>query len=269
MSYLSLKPRVKILFPPGSERENNIRKGFRFARHHVEFSELTPENIRRNDLVVPLTMWELRDMIAVGDLLKDNAIPLPSLESVDICDDKFLFSKTLEEKGFGDVIPRIGKGLPFPYMVKKKVAQSGDNCYIIADVEQEQKYKDEINDPEYFCQQLIQGRNEFATHILFIDHKIVSAINIEYIFANGAFVKGKDKFICTKISPCPHLDVFAEIMDAIGFEGLCCFNYKEVEGKPSVFEINPRFGGSLSTFFFSFIRRLDIKRAHSPAINPA
>ncbi len=35
-----------------------------------------------------------------------------------------------------------------------------------------------------------------------------------------------------------------------------CINYKVVNGQPVIFEINPRFGGSLSLFFFSFLRHL-------------
>jgi hypothetical protein len=31
----------------------------------------------------------------------------------------------------------------------------------------------------------------------------------------------------------------------LNFQGLCCFNYKLVDGQPVIFELNPRFGGSL------------------------
>ncbi len=256
LGYLSRKPKMKILFPPKSERENNIRQGFRFSKHQIEFNELSPENISKSDLIVPLAMWELRDMIKVAHLLKNNPIPIPSLQAVNICDDKYLFIQTLEQKGFGYVLPKIGHPLPYPYMLKKKVAQSGDDCFIISTPEREKELEALINSPEFFCQEIVQGKNEYATHILFKNHKIVSSININYVFANDTFVKGKDKFICTKICKCPYLDTFAAILEAIGFEGLCCFNYKVIDGKPLVLEINPRFGGSLSTFFFSFIRKL-------------
>jgi predicted ATP-grasp superfamily ATP-dependent carboligase len=33
-------------------------------------------------------------------------------------------------------------------------------------------------------------------------------------------------------------------------------NYKVVRGLPYILEINPRFGGSLTPYFFSFIRHL-------------
>ncbi|MDB5141506.1 MAG: hypothetical protein JWQ66_219 [Mucilaginibacter sp.] len=256
LAILFPKPQLKILFSAKAERENAIRKSFSLLNHQIEFKDFTHDNIKKNDLIVPLNMKDLRELIKVPELVKNNPIPIPSLESVDICDDKYLFYTTLAAKGFEYLMPKVGKGLSLPYMVKKKVADSGNDCYAITSPEKEKEFESQINDPDYFCQEIIQGTREYATHILFKDHKIVCSINVKYVFANGTFVKGKDKFICTKIEKCPHLDAFAAIMDAIGFDGLCCFNYKELDGKPYVFEINPRFGGSLSGFFFSFIRKL-------------
>ncbi|MDB5151840.1 MAG: hypothetical protein JWR54_591 [Mucilaginibacter sp.] len=261
------EPKMRILFSENSDREPNIRKGFHYLRHQIDFKAFTPENIKKNDLIVPLCMSDLRSLEQVRDLIKNNPIPIPSLLAIDICDDKYLFSKTLDEKGFGYATPKIGKNLPYPYMLKKKVAQSGDNCYIIANPEQEEEFENVINDPDYFCQEMIQGTDEYATHISFKDYKIVSCINIKYVFPGGTFVKGKDKFICTKISKCPYLDLFSSILIAIEYEGLCCFNYKVIDGKPLILEINPRFGGSLSTFFFSFIRQLDWEKTPQAKYN--
>jgi hypothetical protein len=44
---------------------------------------------------------------------------------------------------------------------------------------------------------------------------------------------------------CIYLDLFSEILARLEFEGTACFDYKIVNGKPVIFEINPRFGGSL------------------------
>jgi len=255
-AFFSRRQKLRILFSEHSEREPNIRKGFRYTKHIVDFKAFTPENIKANDLIIPLSMDDLRSLDQVRDLVKNNPIPIPSSLVINICDDKYLFSKILEEKGFGNVIPKIGKNLPYPYMLKKKVAQSGDNCYIILNAEQESEFENVMNGPDYFCQEIIQGTDEYATHISFKDHKIVSCINIKYVFSSKTFVKGKDKFICTKIVKCPYLELFSSILAAIEYEGLCCFNYKVIDNKPFVLEINPRFGGSLSTFFFSFIRQL-------------
>lgn len=100
---------------------------------------------------------------------------------------------------------------------------------------------------------MIRGDREYATHILIKDRKITHSINIEYVFDTDLPIKGKNKAIYTKISRCPYLDTFASILAALDFEGLCCVNYKEVDSQAFFFEINPRFGGSLGPFFFTFI----------------
>ena len=63
------------------------------------------------------------------------------------------------------------------------------------------------------------------------------------------------------ISQCDYLDKFSAILNSIGYEGLCCFDYKVINGKPQIFEINPRFGGSLSAYFFTFLKKLNLEEA--------
>jgi hypothetical protein len=250
------KRKFKILFSLNAEREQDVRKSFRFLKHEIVFDEFTPENFVKYDIVMPFNMYNLRRLITHRELVANSPIPTPTMEAIDICDDKYRFYTTLAEKGFENDMPRVGKNLKLPYIVKKKVAHMGLNCYVIDTPEKEEQYKSEINDPDYFCQEIVQGKKEYATHLIFRDGKMVSSLNVVYIFSTPTYVKGVDKFICNKLGKCPHLDLFADILKAINFEGICCFNYKEIDGKPYVFEINPRFGGSLSMFFFSFLRRL-------------
>lgn len=72
----------------------------------------------------------------------------------------------------------------------------------------------------------------------------------------GSGFKGQTDNLFKVIHRCPYLDLFAEILRTIQFEGLCCVNYKVAQGQPYLLEINPRFGGSLAPYFFSFIRHL-------------
>ena len=260
LAFLLRKPTFNILFSQNTEREGNIRIGFKYLRYQIQFDTFSEENVMKNDLIIPLNMEDMR-VLAKMPAAKHNLIPIACLQVINICDDKYLFAKTMMEKGFGSFIPKISNDLSCPYVLKKKVSDSGDNCYFITSMDQEEKFRGVKNDPDYFCQELISGPEEYATHIFIKDQKIVSVLNIKYVFAGNAFVKGKDKFICTKIVKCPHLKLFSSILIAIGYEGLCCFNYKEVNGQPLLLEINPRFGGSLSTFFFSFLRKIDVNRA--------
>lgn len=250
------KPKLRILFSDQCKGEAFIRKGFRLSRHHVDFEKLSPEKIKTYDLVIPLSMDDLRLLQDVPELIANNPIPIPSIESTVICDDKFLFDQTLREKGFGQYLPKTGPNLQLPFLVKKKVSEDGQGCYFVYDAQQKRKLADLIGNPEYFCQEIVRGKNEYDAHILFKNHQVIASLTIKNAFEKDLYLKGRDKFIYTNIDKSPYLDIFSEILNAIDFEGLCCFNYKENNGKPAIFEINPRFDGSISRYFFTFLRHL-------------
>jgi predicted ATP-grasp superfamily ATP-dependent carboligase len=253
---ISPMPQLRILFSEKCGGENLIRNGFKMLHHHVDFDVILPGKIKDYDLVIPLNMEDLRALHKVPQLINNQLIPIPDIKAINICDDKYLFYQTLVDKGFKDFLPKIDKDLPFPFLLKKKVAWGGNDCYFITSPKQKKKFIKLIGSPDYFCQEIIEGKSEFDTHILFKNHQIVASMNIENSFAKDVYIKGKDEFICTKIVKCPYLDIFSNILESIGFEGLCCFNYKENQGKPAIFEINPRFDGSLSRYFFTFLRYL-------------
>ena len=116
--------------------------------------------------------------------------------------------------------------------------------------------RERILDPDYFCQEFIPGSTEFATHILFVDGRIVKALNIKYELTGEAPIKGQDAERLRIIRRCKYLDLFALVLRTVQYQGLCCVNYKVAKGQPFLLEINPRFGGSLAPYFFSFLNHL-------------
>ena len=128
---------------------------------------------------------------------------------------------------------------------------------MIHDLDEETDAGEQVNDPAYFCQEIIRGRGEFATHILFVKDRIVKSLNIMYEFESETPIKGQDNVLYQIIHRCPYLGLFSDILRSIGFQGLCCVNYKVARGRPYILEINPRFGGSLGSYFFSFVRPLN------------
>ncbi len=251
------KRKMKILFSNHPGWKPGIEKGFRFSQHELTFEDFTSENIKKYDLVVPLFMRDLRYLTELPHEVADNPIPIPTKNSIALCDDKYCFNQLIIENGFAAVIPKMGQQLAYPYILKKRTDDNGENCHIILDANDAQKFKYKIVDPEYFCQEIIPGSSEYASHILFKDGKIVYAIDIEYVFDKDMPIKGKDNAVYTKIGNCPFTELFSSILRVVGFNGLCCFNYKVVDKRPYIFEINPRFGRSLSPYFFSFINYLE------------
>jgi predicted ATP-grasp superfamily ATP-dependent carboligase len=269
---LERKKKISVLFSDALCQKGNLQKGLRLTNIETNFKEFTIENIKKADLVVPLTIADLKYVNEVRDLLSRNLIPIPSLESINICDDKYLFYQTLIMNGFESYLPKIDTNLKYPYILKKKTGEKGDDNYVITDVDTEIKYKSLIDNQDYFCQEMVLGTNEYATHILFQDNKIVTSLNVEYIFKNSTPIKGQDKVASRRIVKFPYEVIFSEILSSIGFEGICCFNYKINDSNPFIIEINPRFGASLSLYFIAFMRQLykiQTKTDNSILIQPA
>lgn len=253
---LHRKSPISILFSRKEDWQPIIEEGLKFSKYKIAFEELTPDNISNFDLVVPLT---ISDLIHLNDFpykISTNPIPIPTTKSVLLCDDKFVFNESMVEMGFSQYIPKMGGKHKFPYMVKKRVDVWGVNTHIIHDSQDEAKYKELLDDEDYFTQELVLGNSEYATHILFINGEIAYSLNIKYVFDSEMPIKGQVKQVYLKIEHCPYLELFANILKAIDFNGLCCFNYKVRNKKPLIFEINPRFGGSLGPYFFTFLNHV-------------
>lgn len=245
-----------ILFSNHPGLKSEIEKCFKSTPYKIAFGEFTPDNILSYDLIVPLTIEDLKGLNDYPNLISDNAIPIPSVASITICDDKALLNNCLIENGYSFLIPKLDGTKKYPYILKRKIDYSGQNCHIIDDEQEELKFSALLKSSEYYSQAFIPGQYEYATHILFKNQKITSSMNIEYFFESETPIKGKNTPLSITTCSCPYLDLFADILTLIGFEGLCCFNYKVYDNQPYLIEINPRFGSSLAPYFLSFINRL-------------
>lgn len=252
---ISSKRKVKVLFSRERDWEHGIRMGFQFTKHEIAFGEFSFDNIKDHDLVVPLTIDDLMYLDGARDLIVDNPVPIPAKEVVLLCNDKYLFAQHLITSGFGDFVPKMGPGLAYPYILKKRVDEGSKNCHIILGPQEEEKFANILTDPEYYTQMIITGPLEYATHILFKDQEILCALNIEYVFENDIPIKRIDKPVYLRICRSPFNDVFSTMLKSIDFEGICCINYKVYNKLPYVLEINPRCCGSLYPYLFSFIER--------------
>lgn len=245
-----------ILFSDHPGLKSEIEKCFKHTPYKIDFGEFTPDNIVNYDMIVPLTIQDLKVLNSYPNLIGDNAIPIPSIASITICDDKALLNNYLIENGYSFLIPKLEGTQKYPYILKRKIDYSGQNSHIIYDEHEELKFSALLKSSEYYSQAFIPGQYEYATHVLFKNQKITSSMNIEYFFESDTPIKGKNTPLSMATCSCPYLDLFADILTLIEFEGLCCFNYKVYDNQPYLIEINPRFGGSLAPYFLSFINRL-------------
>jgi hypothetical protein len=223
---------------------------------NVNFSKFETDNIEKYDLIVPLTIPDLEFCIKNMDKMPNNLIPFPSLESFNICNDKSQFEFFMLQNGFSSYLPLSKDEIKFPFILKKSQDEGGVNTFIVRDDNDLKTYQDQLIDPNYIKQSIVEGNREYATHIIIKDGKIKNALTIVYKFDDTVYIKGKDKYICRNICKSKHLEIFENILKTMDFNGLCCVNYKEKDGVPMILEINPRFGGSLCDYFYPFLQKL-------------
>jgi len=253
-SVLSLKPRLKILFSIDPDFRKPITTGFKGSGHKLYFDDFNEESIKGKDLLVPIGIPDIKFVSNLGPIV--NALPIPKVSAVDICDDKYEFYQVLTKKGFGKYLPAISDDLSYPYVLKKRKSNTGKDTFIITNKEQEDEHRDQIGASGFFRQQMIEGSTEFATHMIYKQGRIIATLTIKHGFGSETSINGQIKSISRNLTSCPYLDIFGDMLKAIDFEGLCCFDYKVLNGQPYIFEINPRFGASLGPYFFSFLRRI-------------
>ena len=249
---------MNILFSNKPDWEDDIRAGFESTSHTIAFGDFTADNVREHDMLVALTVSDLRRLHELGDARGDKPIPIPSLDSIALCDDKLAFNRALVTNGFAECIPKMGLFLAYPYILKKRVDEWGANSCIIRTAAEVAAHADKLVDPDYFRQEYISGKTEYTAHILFSQGRIVCSTTVIFEFEHEIFIKGRDADCGRAVCECQHLELFGRILTSIRFEGLCCFNYKVLNGQPLIFEVNPRFGASLGLLYASFIENMEL-----------
>jgi hypothetical protein len=244
----------RILFSVRDPWEVMVRSGFvAYPEVMLEFSPMTEDTVQRADLVVP---FEFSDLVWLADrphLVKGKPIPIPSRALVDLCHDKRAFNNAVRDLGFASLIPAMDGLLTFPYIVKPLHGECSHGTHVIASAEDEALHANVIADPTFFRQHMLPGQTEYATHMAIRRGKVMAEITMEYRFAVDAPVKGKDRLLWRRATPCPDSETLANVLRALGFEGICCFNFKMIGGQLRLIELNPRFGGSLAPHFARFL----------------
>lgn len=240
---------LSVLFSRKDDWEPALRDAFRGTPHRIAFDAFTPANLAAHDLAVPLTITDAR-LLCVAQPPARSILPQPILRSIAVCDDKLRFHHALTDAGMGRYLPAVSEHPFYPYIVKRRIDECGAHAHIVGSWARERALAGLCDGPDYFRQELVPGNRELATHIVFDSGRILYSLTIEYLFASEYYVKGQER--CERITPVTDpacMDVFARALSVLEFRGLCCVNYKLVDGQPMIFEINPRFGHSLCAHF--------------------
>lgn len=237
-----------ILFSRKDDWETGIRAAL--AAHSPDFVEFEHADPERYDLVMPLTLKDARHFNRHFAHLNRVKALVPADAAIDACDDKQAFARCLLQAGFARFLPGTGDDLPYPYLLKKHVSEWGVDTYIINGPGDEDEHRERMESGQYLKQEYVFGQKEYTAHLLVAGGRVRFMRTLEFAFTETLFVKGQSfAHASQEFVDHRHLSaLFESILNCLGFQGICCFNYKLRGDTPKIFEINPRQGASLTCF---------------------
>lgn len=216
-------------------------------RYAAAFVDLETADLDAYDAVAPLRREHYQTLLERRPDLYGRKFILPSHPVSTLCHDKLTLTHFLIEKGFGAFTPALRKpGPPYPYVWKRRTGGFGLGCHVVMGPSDEAKI--DSDDQNGFAQELAPGATEFATHVLRGGRAIRYLSTVIHQMPSPAVILGNlQQPQTSQLRPgAPFRALFAAILDALDYEGTACIDYKIVAGRPQIFEINPRFGASLS-----------------------
>jgi len=201
----------------------------------------------RQSLVIPLKKRALQRFPRLYWSLAPNRFAL------DTCGDKIRFQRFMVRAGFADLMPESwGRNATprFPCVVKRNNKEGGAGVKVVRSAEElaatlaVRPFKGRR--PVIF-QELIEGLVDYATHCVAVDGRIVWHVSYAYDIDPVTRVQTTDVHAHRRRieAPAAALARFEQVLAALRYSGPASFDWRPRRDGVVLFEINPRFGGSM------------------------
>ena len=196
-------------------------------------------------LVIPL----LEGHIRFCDASHPGFFPNPA--AMEILADKLLFSRYMEESApdHAPVSYTDPGAVSYPCVVKCNRQSAGKGTEIVHNAEE---LDDFMTDRRWrpspkLLQGLIPGQREWVTHAICRPGEVLWYASYEYELPAEEMVRRPDQggWITCRETPPEVLAFMRKLSADLGYEGPLNMDFKLLNGRLYVFEVNPRFGGSL------------------------
>lgn len=197
--------------------------------------------------IVPLSLAD-QARIALNPSWQHKAI-LPSNDVVMLCDDKRRFDEALTPLGFSALRPGLPQ-ISYPYVAKASHSCSGADTFIIRSREEKQGLRAFLQRKDVFYQRYLPDTREYAAHFLIRQGRVHFQTTVCHEMPGLHLVKGMASangipMRSRNIGQDPYRLEWTKLLLAIGYEGAACIDYKVIDGRPKIMELNPRLGFSL------------------------
>ena len=251
---------MNILF--GKPQFTDWNKFIKQLPHNIHIQELNNINtiityITTNNInaIIPCTYTQMffviDNMEKISKYVKYICCD-KDIENIKLLDNKTKFNDYMVANLLGDYIPKVYMeinddicntydSLSYPCLLKTSIGCGGGGIKII------NSYKDILTIPykNYFIQELIADNIEYGGHFYVYNGLIKCSAFYMEIYNNKTFIKIGKMNKYNKIENKEWDKLFGVIFNKLNYTGFACANFKVVNNVVKIFEINPRFGGTL------------------------
>jgi carbamoylphosphate synthase large subunit len=218
-------------------------------------------NSRKITRLIPLSIDHCLFLARAKRMFEKTKIKflVPDIVTLNTMNDKIKFYNFMTKHNMHSYLPKRYNEIIYPCILKKNISGGGYGVYILNNKD---GYTKKIDTNKYLLVEPIYGNCEYATNILAVNGMIIYTTTYKILFDEELFVYGSKKSPLgrTKCDLDENImSVFANIIKLFNFNGVCCIDYKIINNSPIIFEINPRFGGSLirnDEDFDAFVHKL-------------
>jgi hypothetical protein len=178
---------------------------------------------------------------------------VPTAEAVDTLHDKLRFARHAEACGLAAVVPRVYETVDrveFPCILKPTKDAFGQGTLLVRSREElEARFPGGHWDPSaWICQRVVVGDTEYAMHCIVDRGRVVWHCSFAFQMADPDGIRRGIAYRSMEAcdSPASVIEAVNGLLKPLDYSGPCCVDYKFTAGdRFVVFEINPRFGGTL------------------------
>lgn len=216
----------------------------------IDYVDFETADLDAYDLHVPLKLVDADHLRRRRDAGERVMALLPAAEVARLCNDKLELNRRLIDAGLGDMVPDMPdpETACGPLILKQRRAAWGRGSRILPD-RPDGAALERITEGTHFLQRYISGRWEWSSHLLLQRGRVIYHRTVLFDVPAAPHVKGHAQRALgwTWLSDTAHIYRLSQLLARIGFhDGTCCIDYRVTRGRPFIFEINPRFGGSLA-----------------------
>jgi len=243
----------------------------KLQRNDIYFNDLDNVESIENDikdknknisLIIPLKFEQMKFIIENKNILNSNKVNIiccDSYDTIDLLDSKCRFIKFMISNNFTHLIPKVhilfhdGRiSMPNPIRTYPIIFKFGSICAgggskVCHSAKDLSECTENSYGYDFIVQEYINDSTEYSGHMFIKNGIIVHAIYYKTVNENKFYIQHGRMREYTRVTKVIDFsqDVFGDIFKLLNYTGFACVDFKIINNNVKIFEINPRFGGTL------------------------